>query len=250
MHYYKRNLGDYAKKTGRLSMLQHGAYTLLLDSCYDRERFPTKEEAIDWTWASTPEEISAVEFVLSKFFSLQDGVYVQLRIADELIAYQAKAEKNKRIANERETNRREKKTERTPNVHETSPDFYETPPNQEPRTTNQELQTINQEPETKRKNTKVFSIDAMLEIGPELAMEFMRHRKAVKAPLSAIAWDQFVKEAGKAGWTVEEAVRECIGRGWKSFKADWVTAKTVVAHEYQMNPFSDNAIEGECYESE
>ena len=41
MHYYKRNLGDYAKKAGRLSMLEHGSYTLLIDACYDRERFPT-----------------------------------------------------------------------------------------------------------------------------------------------------------------------------------------------------------------
>ena len=46
MHYYKRNLGDYAKKAGRLSMLQHGSYTLLIDACYDREQFPTLEEAI------------------------------------------------------------------------------------------------------------------------------------------------------------------------------------------------------------
>ena len=60
MHYYKRNLGDYAKKAGRLSMIEHGAYTLLLDACYDRERFPTLEEAIEWTWARTPEEVAAV----------------------------------------------------------------------------------------------------------------------------------------------------------------------------------------------
>ena len=208
-------------------MLQHGAYTLLLDSCYDRERFPTRDEAIDWTWASSQEEIAAVEFVLSKFFSLQDGVYVQDRVADELFAYQAKAEKNKQIASERESNRRKNKTERAQNVHETSP---------------------NQEPETKRKNTKVFSIEVMLEIGPELAMEFIRHRKAVKAPLSAIAWEQFVKEAGKAGWPVEDAVRECIGRGWRSFKAEWVASKAVPNHEYQQNPFSDYL--GEIYEHE
>jgi len=29
MHYFKRNIGDYHKKAGRLSMLEHGAYTLL-----------------------------------------------------------------------------------------------------------------------------------------------------------------------------------------------------------------------------
>ena len=64
MHYYKRNIGDYHRKAGRLSILQHGVYTLLIDGCYDRECFPTKEDAVDWCWASTTEEIEAVEFVL------------------------------------------------------------------------------------------------------------------------------------------------------------------------------------------
>lgn len=89
MHYYKKNIGDYHKKAGRLSMLQHGAYTLLIDSCYDREIFPTREEAIDWTWASSDEEILAVDFVLKKFFSLsEDGRYIQSRIEEEIAEYQ------------------------------------------------------------------------------------------------------------------------------------------------------------------
>lgn len=88
MHHYRRNLGDYAKKTGRLTMLQHGAYNLLLDACYDRERFPTKEEAVDWAWASSEEEIKAVEFVLRRFFTLQDdGTYMQKRVAEEVCLY-------------------------------------------------------------------------------------------------------------------------------------------------------------------
>jgi len=131
MHYYKRNLGDYAKKAGKLSMLQHGSYTLLIDACYDRERFPTLEEAIDWTWASTTAEIEAVQFVLRKFFTLVDGVYVQERIAEEIAEYHEKAETNKRIAIERETKRKGKGTERLPSVDEP-------PPNHKPLTINQE----------------------------------------------------------------------------------------------------------------
>lgn len=85
MHYYKRNLGDYAKKAGRLTILQHGAYNLLIDACYDRESFPTIEEATDWAWASTVEEIEAVKFVLAKFFSVDaDGKYIQKRIQEEI----------------------------------------------------------------------------------------------------------------------------------------------------------------------
>lgn len=131
MHYYKRNLGDYAKKAGRLSMLQHGSYTLLIDACYDREQFPTLDEAIEWTWASSAAEIEAVEFVLRKFFVLTDGVYVQSRIKEEIDEYHNKASTNKRIAIERETKRKEKITNREQFVNEP-------PPNQEPLTINQE----------------------------------------------------------------------------------------------------------------
>ena len=139
MNYYQRHIGDYAKKAGRLSMVEHGAYTLLMDACYDRERFPTRDEAIEWTWARSAEEIAAVDFVLSRFFTLTDGCYVQARIAEELAAYQAKCETNRAIAVNREATRRASAGK---NKHDTSttraPAVNESPPNQEPRTKNQE----------------------------------------------------------------------------------------------------------------
>ena len=135
MHYFKRNIGDYHKKAGRLSMLEHGAYTLLLDACYDRERFPTKDEAIDWCWARTVEEVAAVEFVLAKFFVLQDGRFVQERIAEEIDKYHQNANTNKRIALEREAKRKDGEnvpsTKRARRVNEP-------PPNHKPITNNQE----------------------------------------------------------------------------------------------------------------
>ena len=132
MHYYKKNIGDYAKKAGRLSMLEHGAYTLLLDSCYDREQFPTEQEAIDWCWARTEAEIAAVRFVLSKFFTLEDGRYVQKRVNEELALYHAKAAKNAEIAKDREQKRKDKAR----NVNETCTTDHEAPPNHKPITNN------------------------------------------------------------------------------------------------------------------
>lgn len=134
MHYFKRNIGDYHKKAGRLSMLEHGAYTLLMDTCYDRERFPTRDEAIDWCWARSAEEIAAVEFVLNRFFVLVDGRYTQERIAEEIESFYQKSEKNKQIALDREARRR---AERARNEHETCTDGHLTT-NQEPLTKNQE----------------------------------------------------------------------------------------------------------------
>lgn len=137
MHYYKRNIGDYAKKAGKLTMLQHGAYTLLIDACYDRERFPTLEDAMDWTWAETEEEKKAVEVVLRRFFKLVDGFYVQDRITEELESYRALSEVNSRIAKEREAQKRaNKSTNRAPVVHEPAPNHKPLTTNQEPLTNN------------------------------------------------------------------------------------------------------------------
>jgi len=110
-------------------MLQHGAYTLLIDACYDRERFPTEEEAIDWCWASTPEEIDSVRYLLSKFFTLDGDIYIQNRIQEEINKYHENAKTNKRIAVEREAKKRDKSTNRERTVNEP-------PPNQEPITIN------------------------------------------------------------------------------------------------------------------
>ena len=138
MHYYKKNIGDYHKKAGRLNMLQHGAYNQLIDSCYDRERFPTEEEAIDWVWASTTDEVEAVKFVLAKFFVDESGVFVQKRIKSDLAQYHKNADTNKRIAIDREAKRKNKSTNRVQVVDGAPQTDNEPPPNHKPLTTNQE----------------------------------------------------------------------------------------------------------------
>ena len=149
MHYYKRNIGDYHKKAGRLSILQHGAYTLLIDACYDREVFPTLDDAIDWVWASSDAEVDAVKFVLKKFFTEEDGFYIQNRIQEDLDKYHANSLINKRIAIEREKKKKQtkgkgKSTNREPTVNDRVDLSNEAPPNQEPLTNNQEPLTNNQ----------------------------------------------------------------------------------------------------------
>ncbi len=149
MHYYKRNIGDYHKKAGRCSMLQHGAYTLLKDACYDREAFPaSEEEAFEWTWASTPEEEAAVRFILGRFFKFEDGHYVQKRIAEELARYQENRETNARIAKEREAKKRAAREERERSEHEACDDDHEACENQHESAPNHKPLTSNQEPGT------------------------------------------------------------------------------------------------------
>jgi uncharacterized protein YdaU (DUF1376 family) len=217
MHYYKRNLGDYAKKAGRLTMLQHGAYTLLIDSCYDREVFPTLEQALEWTWASTEAEIEAVKFVLNRFFTLdKDGCYVQDRILQELLEYHAKSDTNKRIAIERETKRKEKNTNREQVVDEPTP-------NHKPRTTNQE---------PKKKATSVACPDS---VNQQVWNDWLIVRKGKGAKsLTETAWTRFINQVEKAGWGLEQAISHCCLKNWVSFEADWVAPKQQFANKYDV----------------
>lgn len=239
MHYFKRNIGDYHKKAGRLSMLEHGAYTLLIDSCYDRERFPTMDEAIDWCWARTDEEVAAVRFVLSKFFELIDGRYVQARIQEEINAYHAKSAKNKEIAEEREANRRKAREQ---SCTKRAPDVNEAPPNQEPITNNQEPVEKNTPPTPRKRGAvkvqlnKVSSDDLQaLGVDQQVADEFLALRQRKRATLTDVALAGIRREADGIGWTLEQALRKCIERGWQGFEAGWVQQSAGRPGQPQLN---------------
>lgn len=94
MNYYKRHIGDYAKKAGHLSLLEHGVYTLLLDAYYDREQAPTRDEAVRVSRCRTPEELAALDAVLNDFFTLEDGRYRQARVEEEFVKAEAQARAN------------------------------------------------------------------------------------------------------------------------------------------------------------
>ncbi len=243
MHYFKRNIGDYHKKAGRLSILEHGAYTLLLDACYDRERFPTLDEAVEWCWARTADEIAAVEFVLKKFFTLVDGIYVQARVQEEIDAYHAKAEKNKEIALAREATR---KANRERFDNETSPDEHETCTsghltiNQEPRTNNQDIpaangdgtvREISEKPKAKRTaKSEKLSFTSFIEACRALGEQAIpaddpvfdyASRVGIPDEFVALAWGWFKRryadktQTGVRGW--RQAFRNAVEGSWPRY---------------------------------
>jgi uncharacterized protein YdaU (DUF1376 family) len=58
-------------------------------------------------------------------------------------------------------------------------------------------------------------------------------------PLTETAWAGMVSEAAKAGMTPAEAVRVCAERGWRGFRAEWLTrgdnARPGGRKEYDLN---------------
>src|SRR5574340_1472937 len=85
MNFYKRHLGDYAKHAGHLSMLEHGAYTLLLDRYYTTERpIASRAEAYRCCRARTREERAAVDAVLEEFFACAGDEFANDRCDEEI----------------------------------------------------------------------------------------------------------------------------------------------------------------------
>lgn len=60
------------------------------------------------------------------------------------------------------------------------------------------------------------------DVDPQVAADFVKLRRAQKAELTATAVEGIVREAAKAGLTLESALRICCERGWRGFKAEWM----------------------------
>ena len=64
--------------------------------------------------------------------------------------------------------------------------------------------------------------------------EFIAHRKAKKAKVTDLVIEGIAKEATKAGWSLEDALKETIVRNWQSFKAEWVAPKQAFANKFDV----------------
>jgi uncharacterized protein YdaU (DUF1376 family) len=84
MNYYERHLGDYAKDTAHLSMMEHGAYTLLLDRYYATEKGIPQDQVYRIARARTAAEKRAVDNVLREFFELCGVVWTKNRCEVEI----------------------------------------------------------------------------------------------------------------------------------------------------------------------
>ena len=88
MNFYKRYIGDYGRKTAHLSLLEHGAYAVLLDHYYGtRKPLPDDMPALYRICrAVDKQEQAAVQRVVTEFFPLgADGLRHNPR-ADQEIA--------------------------------------------------------------------------------------------------------------------------------------------------------------------
>lgn len=86
------------------------------------------------------------------------------------------------------------------------------------------------------KYNKYTAVNKPDDVTPQTWDDFNKLRKSKKAPITQTALDGIRKEAVKAKWSMESALRKCCERGWKGFEADWVEkeVKPMTAKEYAM----------------
>ena len=212
VNYYNRHIGDYLKDTSHLTLLEHGIYTRLMDVYYVREAALPQDQIARLIRAKTPDEMAALDSVLSEFFELVSGSWIQHRCEQEIEIFADKSQKAKRSASVRWENR-PAHTEGNANAMRTHTEGN-APNNQTPITNNQ------------NKNTSAIAPPEG--VCESVWQDFLKTRKAKKAPVTETAMDGIRREAQKAGLPLEQALKTCCERGWTGFKAEWMadTRKT------------------------
>ncbi len=86
-----------------------------------------------------------------------------------------------------------------------------------------ELETEREkETEKRQRATIVATPDG---VSQSVWQEFVNHRKSKKAQVTQLVIDGIQKEADKAGFSLEDALKEVVVRNWQGFKAEWVLPK-------------------------
>lgn len=234
MNFVQFHLGDWIAGTALLSPTERGVYMDLLVRYYKEERPIMQVECKRIARAYAPHEAEAMQYVLETFFTLEDGVYRHSRCDEEIAKAAATAEKRKKAANARWT--RDSKPKIEHNECECSADGMQTEctcistcnangmltNNHKPITNNHK----EEKKETKKKSAapkapKVAPVEKPEGVSDELWAEWYAHKKRKSGSVTQRMLDGLIREAGKAGITVAEAMEYQLEKGWTGFEADW-----------------------------
>ena len=206
-------IADYLSATSRLTTEQHGAYLLLIMDYWKNGAPPDNDQVLAQITKLSPDAWSNARSMLQVFFQVEDGLWIQHRVESEMV----KAQHNKQVNVKRGKAGAEARwNKNAPSINEASSEQCSadsTSPSPSPSPS----------PTSKSLPTKVIPTPGG--VSDSVWQDFKTLRKAKRAPITQKAIDGIVREANKAGWTVEQALSECCFRGWQAFKAEWVAPK-------------------------
>lgn len=220
---------DYlgSQRVALMTLEEEGAYVRLLCYCWQHGSIPANPEQIarligkgaTTTLAST----------LATMFQPhpEDGsILVHERLQQEIVKQNEWARKSSeggKKSAEMRKNLKGGSTTLAGVVEECLPNGI----NQKPTLLLQSSSTTSSTTTEKKSTTAIqpFTVD------DQVWNDFIALRKAKRAPLTETALAMIEKESEIAGLTLQDALTECVTRGWQSFKAEWVKPKQ---HQIEM----------------
>ena len=223
MHYYQFNIGDYASHTAHLDPLEDIAYRRMLDYCYLNEcGLPETVQDIARVIRMRT-HCDCIAIVLQEYFHLHtDGTWRNKRVEDEITAFKGKSAKASEAARKRWGNA----------------DANALPTHSE-RNANHKPLTINHKPVTNKDKTPSRAAALDYSCWPSLPtdqtlQDWLTMRKRLKASVSQTVINNFATELNKSaasGYSVDHCLSECVTRGWRGFKFEWIQEKQNAAHQ-------------------
>ena len=256
MNYYNFHIGDYARRTRHLTVLEDLFYRRLLDLYYTTETpLPLDlAQLYRLTMASEESFREALRSVLNEFFRQTEEGWVNARADEEIAVMREKQQKQRERANKRwklpgdDSEQGEFATAAMPDASVGNASDMNAAM---PRHTEMDAAaskndaaalpptpTPTPEPIPIPKEKKKQREDALLPpegVPPRLWQDFLAIRTAKRLPLTANALADIKREARKAGLSLTLALEACSTHGWAGFKADWI-ARMQAATSAQRAP--------------
>lgn len=201
MNFYDFHIGDYASRTGHLEPMEDLAYRRMLDLYYVRETpLPeTPDEVAKLTRLKGHEAV--ISSVLGEFFHLTNRGWEHEKCEEVIAAAEEKRSKAQSSAVQRWQSERNANAQRADSGG-SAPSPIPSP--------------------IPKKTEGAVALLMSRGIEQGMAQDFNAIRKAKRCPLTATALNDIQAEAAKLSLTLEQAIKECCGRGWAGFKAKWI----------------------------
>ncbi len=96
----------------------------------------------------------------------------------------------------------------------------ETPPDTDTDTDTDTEILLSDDNNIKRKKSEKLKMPR--DVSEGVWEDFVKHRKAKRAPVTETVVNSIRREALKIAWTLDKALAEVCARGWQGFKAEWI----------------------------
>ena len=109
--------------------------------------------------------------------------------------------------------------------------------------TETETETYKPEAEKDKRAPRFDAQAHLVSIGVDasIASDWIQHRKAIKATPTLTAIDGIANEAARAGTSLADVLAMCCQRGWRGFKAEWISDKQKAPTYAEQKQINDSA---------